>query len=258
MGKEMKIYHWLVLVAVIFQGEVLAGDAQEPKKMKWSFDGIFGKFDRGAAGRGFKVYKEVCAACHSMKLISYRNLTELGYSSEEAKAIASEYEVTDGPNDMGEMFTRKAKPSDRFVSPYPNEHAARAANNGAFPPDLSLIVKARHNGANYIYSLLTGFNEPLPSGKIAPENMHYNPYFAGGFIAMAPPLAEGQVSFDDETAASVHQMSKDVVTFLQWASEPEMEQRKKMGIKVVIYLIITTYLLYRAKKIVWRNVSLKK
>ncbi len=253
----MKLYHWLVLITLVFQGEAIANDALEPKEMKWAFDGILGKFDRQAAQRGFKVYKEVCAACHSMKLLSFRNLKDLGYSAEEVKAIASEYEVTDGPNDIGEMFTRKAKPSDRFIPPYPNEQAARAANNGAFPPDLSLIVKARTNGANYIYSLLSGFNQSLPAGKVAPEGMYYNPYFAGGFIAMAPPLAEGQVSFDDETIASVHQMSKDVVIFLQWASEPEMEQRKKMGIKVIIYLMITTYLLYKAKKIVWRNVSRK-
>lgn len=254
----MKLYHLLILIIFVFHGEVIASDALEPKKMKWSFDGVLGKFDRQAAQRGFKVYKEVCAACHSMKLVSFRNLKELGYSEEEVKAIAGEYEVTDGPNDMGEMFVRQAKPSDKFVSPYPNEQSARAANNGAFPPDLSLIIKARVNGPNYIYSLLSGFNQPLPKDMVAPEGMYYNPYFAGEFIAMAPPLVDGQVTFDDETVSSIHQMSKDMVVFLQWASEPEMEQRKKMGIKVIIYLIITTYLLYQAKKVVWRNVYRNK
>lgn len=254
----MKLYHLLILIIFVFHGEAQANEALDPKEMKWSFDGLLGKFDRQAAQRGFKVYKEVCAACHSMKLVSFRNLKELGYSENEVKAIAEEYEITDGPNDMGEMFSRKAKPSDRFVSPYQNEQSARAANNGAFPPDLSLIIKARVNGANYIYSLLSGFNHPLPKDKIVPDGMYYNPYFAGDFIAMAPPLADGQVTFDDGTVSSVHQMSKDLVVFLQWASEPEMEQRKKMGIKVIIYLMITTYLLYQAKKVVWRNVSHNK
>ncbi len=229
-----------------------AGDSEHPKQMPWSFDGVFGTFDRQSAQRGLQVYREVCAACHSLNRVAFRSLTGIGFSAEEVKALASEYSVMDGPDDEGEMFERAGKPSDKFVPPYPNEKAARALNNGAYPPDLSLIIKARPDGANYVYSLLTGY-EDAPADMQMNEGMSYNPYFSGQQIAMAPPLSEGVVSFEDGTEATVDQMAKDVVNFLQWAAEPEMEMRKKMGVKVMIFLLVMTILFYLAKQRIWRN-----
>jgi ubiquinol-cytochrome c reductase cytochrome c1 subunit len=224
-------------------------------KVKWQFDGGFGTFDRQAAQRGFQVYKEVCATCHSLKLISYRNLSALGFSDAEVKAIAAESKVTEGPNDEGEMFERPARPSDRFVSPYPNEQASRAANNGAYPPDQSLIIKAREDGANYVYSLLTGYGKQVPEHVHINEGMYYNPYFPGGQIAMPAPLSDGQVTYTDGTKATVDQMARDVVVFLQWAAEPEMEHRKSMGIKVLIYLSIFTAVFIAAKNLIWSRIK---
>lgn len=226
--------------------------AKEPKQVNWAFDGMLGKVDRPAAQRGFQVYKEVCASCHGLKRIAFRNLTDLGFSAAEVKEIAAGYTVSDGPNDEGEMFTRPGVPSDRFVQPFANEKAARAANGGAYPPDLSLIVKARPNGANYIYSLLTGYNEPVEHVTPGP-GQYANPYFPGSVLAMPAPLASGAVTYQDGTEASVAQMSHDVVSFLQWAAEPEMEHRKQMGIKVLIFLSIMTVFFYFAKKRIWSN-----
>lgn len=225
------------------------------KEVPWKFEGAFGHFDRASIQRGYQVYREVCSACHSMNLLSYRNLQKVGFSEEEVKTIAASYNVKDGPNDDGEMFERPARPSDRFVSPYANENAARAANNGALPPDLSLIVKARPNGANYVYSLLTGYGEKIPEHVSIPAGMHYNPYFPGGQIAMAAPLSDGQVQYQDGTAATLDQSAKDVVNFLQWAAEPETEHRKSMGLKVLVYLAVFTLLFYLAKKRIWKNVK---
>lgn len=222
--------------------------------MKWHFEGLRGSVDREAAQRGFQVYKEVCSVCHSLSNLYYRNLKDIGFSEEEIKEIAKNYTVKDGPNDDGEMFDRPALPSDRFVSPYPNEQAARAANNGAHPPDLSLIIKARHDGANYIYSLLTGYTEP-PTGFKLMNGAHYNPYFPGGQIAMPPPLMDGQVTYMDGTNASVEQMSHDVAVFLQWAAEPEMEHRKSMGLKVMMFLVAFTIFFYIAKNRIWSNLK---
>ncbi|AAU03744.1 cytochrome c1 [Rickettsia typhi] len=229
-------------------------EALHLKKMKWSFDGIFGTVNREAAQRGFQVYKEVCSVCHSLNNLYYRNLKDIGFSDDEIKEIAKGYTVKDGPNDDGEMFERPALPYDRFVQPYPNEQAARKANNGANPPDLSLIIKARYDGANYIYSLLTSYTDPPAYFKMM-HGAHYNPYFPGAQIVMPPPLTDGQVTYMDGTNASVEQMSRDVTVFLQWAAEPEMEHRKSIGLKVMMFLIVFTILFYIAKNRIWSNLK---
>ncbi|KAH7287275.1 hypothetical protein KP509_32G048300 [Ceratopteris richardii] len=185
--------------------------------------------------RGHQVYQEVCAACHSMSLVAFRDLIGVAYTEEEVKAMAADIEVEDGPNDEGEMYMRPGKPSDHFPSPYANEQAARFANGGAYPPDLSLITKARHNGQNYVFALLTGYREP-PAGVSVREGLHYNPYFPGGAIAMPKMLMDGGVEYEDGVPATETQMAKDVVTFLSWAAEPEMEERKLMGFKVIFVL----------------------
>ena len=229
-------------------------------KTSWSFDGFFGKFDRASLQRGYQVYKEVCASCHSMKQLSYRNLGEQGgpeFTEAEVKAIASQYEVSDGPNAEGEMFTRKGKPSDKFKSPYPNENASRAANGGAYPPDMSVLVKARPGGADYLYSLLMGYEEKVPDNIKLEEGVYYNKYMPGNKIRMAKPLSEGSVSYSDGTKATQEQLSKDVVTFLTWAAEPHLEARKKLGFKSVIFLLILTILVYLVKKKIWLRVEPK-
>ncbi len=228
--------------------------AKQPLQLVWPFEGIFGTFDRQAAQRGAQVYFEVCSACHSNHNLYYRNLKDIGFSEAEIKQLAQKYTVKDGPNAEGEMFDRPALPSDRFVSPYPNEEAARAANNGAYPVDLSLIIKARHDGPNYVFSLLSGYQEAPADIKLMP-GLYYNPYFEGGQIAMPPPLTQGQVTFSDDTPATVEQMAKDVVVFLQWAAEPEMEHRKSIGLKVMIFLLVFTVFFYMAKKKIWKNLS---
>ena len=228
-----------------------SSDAQHPQEMKWSFNGVFGHVDKASAQRGLQVYKEVCAACHSLSRVSFRTLSSIGFSEGEIKALAAGYSVKDGPNDEGEMFERPGLPSDKFVPPHANEQAARAAHNGAYPPDLSLMVKARPDGANYLHSLLTGYGKPVPSGVHVAEGQHYNPYFPGGQLAMPAPLSDGQITYEDGTVASVEQMSKDVVNFLQWTAEPEMESRKQMGIKVLAYLAVFTAFMYVAKKRLW-------
>ncbi len=229
-----------------------SADQKPPRKTYWQFDGVFGTVDKQAAQRGFQVYKEVCAACHGLSRIAFRNLQDIGFSEAEVKALAASYQINDGPNDDGEMFQRPGKPSDYFVPPYPNEAAARAAQNGAYPPDLSLIIKARGDGANYLHSLLTGYASPPADAHIS-EGQHYNPYFPGGALAMPAPLSEGSVEYSDGTKASVEQMSYDVVNFLQWAAEPEMEARKQMGIKVLIFLAIFTAFMYIAKRNLWKK-----
>ena len=234
-----------------------AAEKVEYLKTDWSFKGLFGKFDRGSLQRGYQVYTEVCAACHSMKYVSYRNLAEKGgpeFSVEQAKAIAASFEVTDGPNADGEMFTRPGKLSDKFVMPYENVKAAQAANGGAYPPDMSVLVKARGGGANYIYSLLQGYEDP-PIGIKLDEGVHYNKYMYGNKIKMANPLSDGLVEYADGTNASVEQMSKDVTTFLMWTSEPHLEARHRMGFKAVVYLIILTILVYFSMKRIWSRIE---
>lgn len=230
-----------------------AGEAVPPPDTNFSFDGLFGGFDRASAQRGYQVYKEVCSNCHSMRLLSFRNLRELGLSEAEVRAIAETVQVQDGPNDDGEMFERPGRPSDRFPKPFANEKAARVANQGALPPDLSVITKAREHGADYIYALLTGYSDPPEDVELMP-GMSYNKYFAGRQIAMAQPIAgEGQVEFKDGTTATVEQMAKDVTTFLAWAAEPELERRKQMGIKIVLFLAILGGLTYAVKRRIWAD-----
>lgn len=219
----------------------------------WSHQGMLGSYDKAALQRGFQVYKEVCAACHSMKLLSYRNLAALGYSDAQIKALAAEYTVTDGPNDQGDMFERPARPSDRFKSPFANDQAARAANNGALPPDLSLIIKARAGGEDYIHALLTGYGEAPADVSLMP-GMNWNKYFPGHQIAMAPPLSEGQVSYADGTVASLDQMAHDVATFLAFASEPNLEHRHHLGLKVMFFLLVVVLVMYNIKRRVWAKV----
>ncbi len=230
-----------------------AGEAAPPPSMKWSFDGLFGSFDRAALRRGFQVYTEVCSACHSLRLVHYRNLTAIGFSEDQVKAIAAEVEVTDGPDAEGEMFDRPALPSDRFVSPFPNDNAARAANNGALPPDLSLVTKSRIGGPDYIHGLMVGYRD-APDDMEMSEGMEYNMYFPGHQIAMTAPLSDDLVEYADGTEATVPQMAKDVTNFLVWAAEPELEERKRMGVKVVLFLLLLTGMLFAVKRAIWSNV----
>jgi ubiquinol-cytochrome c reductase cytochrome c1 subunit len=245
----------LSLLACLAVTPVMAGEGggialKEPAG-GWPEQGPFGTYDRASLQRGFQVYKQVCSTCHSMKLLSYRDLTALGFSDPEVKAIAAEYQVSDGPNDNGDMFQRPGRPSDRFVSPFANDQAARAANRGALPPDLSLIVKARHGNESYVYSLLTGFGQTPAAGETIATGMYYNPYFPGHQIAMPPPLSEGAVSFADGTPATVDQMAKDVAQFLAWTSEPHLEERHETGFKVMVFLIIMAGVMYGVKKKIW-------
>ena len=260
---------------VLSFGAVQAAEGQKPAKgISYSFEGPFGTFDRAQLQRGYKVYKEVCSACHSMHYVSFRNLSQPGgpeFSEEQVKALAAGYTMQDGPNDAGDMFERPGLPSDRFPSPFPNEQAARAANGGAYPSDLSLITKYRPGwygtfnqlvngigGPQYVYSVLTGYvaDEEIPEELKAeqPEGKHYNPYFANGhWIGMPPPLTDDGVTYDDGTPATVDQMARDVSAFLAWTAEPKMEERKRTGFMVMIYLGILALLLYLVKKKIWAN-----
>jgi len=241
-------------VLVLFAGTARAQEeAPSPPHQVWSFNGVFGTYDRAALQRGFQVYKEVCATCHPVKHLAFRDLTEIGYSEDEVKGIAAQVQVTDGPNDSGEMYQRPGRPSDPIPGPFANDQAARAANNGALPPDLSLITKAREGGADYVYAIMTGFKDAPAAMKMNP-NMNYNEYFAGHQIAMPPPLNQDQVKFADSTPATVPQMSHDVVTFLSWAAEPTLEQRHRIGFKVILFLIVATGVFYAAKRKVWSRV----
>lgn len=233
-----------------------AGGGKTPPSQDWHFSGPFGTFDRAALQRGFKVYRNVCAACHGLKRVAFRNLEALGYDEAQIKSIAAEYSVVDGPDDEGEMFERTALPSDRYPSPYPNDNAARAAN-GALPPDLSLITKARANGANYLYALMTGYKDNPPEEKHIKlsAGQYYNEYMPGYIIAMAPPLSDGVVAYEDETPETVSQYAKDLTEFLVWAAEPEMEKRKAMGINVLFFLIVFAGVMYAYKKRIWADVK---
>jgi ubiquinol-cytochrome c reductase cytochrome c1 subunit len=255
-----------------------AGNAEHPHKEHWSFSGLFGHYDQAQLQRGFKVYREVCASCHGMTLVSFRNLMEEGgprFSEGQVRLLSAEYKVTDGPNDTGEMFERPGRPSDRFPAPFPNEQAARVANGGAYPPDFSVLAKARtyergwtngyiiwdlltqyqEHGADYIHALLVGYDKPAPDGVTVPPGLHYNPYFPGGLIAMPKPLNEGQVEYTDGTPTTVDQYSRDVTAFMMWAAEPHLEARKQMGFIVIIFLAVFAALLYFTKKKVWSDVA---
>ena len=256
----MKKLFKLILILSFFSinsAQTFAAEKVDYLKTDWSFKGLFGKFDRAALQRGYQVYTEVCASCHSMKYLSYRNLSEEGgpeFSEAAAKAIAASFEVKDGPNADGEMFTRPGKLSDKFVMPYDNVKAAQAANGGAYPPDMSVLVKARGGGVDYIYSLLQGYEDP-PSGVTLDDGVYYNKYMYGNKIRMAAPLSDGIVEYGDGTNASVEQMSKDVTTFLMWAAEPHLEARHQMGFKAIVYLIILTILVYFSMKKIWSRVE---
>jgi len=244
-----------------------------PAEMDWSFGGPFGRYDKAQLQRGLKVYKEVCSACHGLRLVSFRTLEELGYSEEQVRALAAEYEVTDGPNADGEMFTRAALPSDHFPSPYPNDEAAAASNNGAAPPDLSLMAKGRtvergfprfvfdvftqyqEGGPDYIHALLTGYDETPPEGMEIPEGTHYNPYFiASKSLAMPKPITDGQVTYDDGAPQTTDQYARDVSAFLMFAAEPHLDERKMIGFRVITFLLLFIGLLWLTKRKVWSGV----
>jgi ubiquinol-cytochrome c reductase cytochrome c1 subunit len=234
-----------------------AAHAQEeppaPPRQEWSFNGVFGTFDRAALQRGFQVYQKVCSTCHAVKHLYFRDLAALGYGADEVKGIAAQVQVTDGPNDTGEMFQRPGRPSDPIPGPFANDQAARTANNGALPPDLSLMTKAREGGEDYVYAILTGYKD-APAGVKMNQNMSYNEYFAGHQIAMPPPLSPDQVEYADKTPATVPKMAHDVVSFLAWAAEPTLEERHRMGFKVILFLIVLSGLLYAAKRKIWARI----
>jgi ubiquinol-cytochrome c reductase cytochrome c1 subunit len=236
-----------------FATPALAQDAPAPPAQHWSFDGPFGSFDLAAAQRGFQVYSEVCAACHSLQYVHYRDLAGIGLTEEQIKAVAAAVTVPQGLDDQGSPKEGPATPANQFRSPFPNEQAARAAQNGAYPPDLSLIVNAREGHADYIYGILTGFADP-PATMQMQTGMNYNKYYSGHQIAMPPPLQDGRVTYADGTAATVEQMARDVVTFLAWTANPEMVQRKRIGWRVVLYLLLMTGLTYAVKRKVWADV----
>lgn len=248
----------LVIAAALLGGISTAqasGEKIELPDIDWSWTGPFDGFDKAQLQRGLQVYTEVCATCHSLSLLAYRDLAALGYGEEEIKAYAANYEVMDGPNDEGEMFTRPAIPSDRFVAPFANENAARASNNGAYPPDLSLMAKARKNGANYIYAMMTGYAEEVPEGVELADGMAYHKYFGGHQIAMPQPLYGEDVEYADGTEPTLDQEARDITAFLAWAAEPELEQRKAMGIKVLLFLGVLFVMAVAVKKAVWRDVN---
>ena len=256
MKNFLKIFFSITL---IFGYSLNSYSAEKVEYLKtdWSFKGLFGKFDRGALQRGYQVYTEVCSSCHSMKYVSYRNLAEKGgpeFTEAQAKAIAASFEVKDGPNADGEMFTRPGKLSDKFVMPYENVKAAQAANGGAYPPDMSVLVKARGGGVDYIYSLLQGYENP-PAGFILDDGVYYNKYMYGNKIKMANQLSDDLVEYADGTSATVEQMSKDVTTFLMWAAEPHLESRHQMGFKAIVYLVILTILVYFSMKRIWSRIE---
>ncbi|WP_394886505.1 cytochrome c1 [Mesorhizobium sp. AaZ16] len=283
-----KILNGLVVLGFVMAGALGTATAQEehseaepthfpihkPEEQSWSFAGPFGTYNKGQLQRGLKVYKEVCSACHSMNLVAFRTLEGLGYSEAQVKALAAEYEVTDGPNADGEMFTRPALPSDYFPSPFPNSIAAAVANNGAAPPDFSLIAKARgvergfprfvfdiftqyaEGGPDYIHALLTGYDQEPPAGMEIAEGTYYNPYFISSkSLAMAPPLSDGQVTYDDGSPETVDQYARDVAAFLMWAAEPHLETRKQTGFSVMAFMVLFTGLVYLTKRRIWAGVA---
>ena len=244
---------------LFFQNQSISAEKPKFLETDWTFKGLFGKYDRGALQRGYQVYTEVCAACHSMQYLSYRNLAEPGgpeFTEEEAKFIAASFEVLDGPNSDGEMFTRPAKLSDKFVMPYENVEASKAANGGAYPPDMSVLAKARKGGADYIYSLLLGYDEPPAYIKLD-DGVYYNKFMYGNKIKMSAPLSDGLVEYNDGTDATKEQMAKDITTFLMWSAEPHLETRHKTGFRVIVYLIILSVLVYLTMKKIWSRVETK-
>lgn len=240
------------LVAAAVPALAPAHEDAEPAAQSWAFHGVFGQYDKAQLKRGFQVFREICSNCHSMKLVAYRNLDALGFSEDEIKDIAAEKQVQDGPNDQGDMYQRPARPSDHIVPPFPNDQAARVGNNGALPPDLSLMTKARPGGPDYVFALLTGFAD-APAGVTIPDGMYYNAAFPGHQIAMPPPVADEAVTYADGTKATKEQISKDVAAFLNWAAEPELDVRHALGIKVMVFLFVLTVMFYAVKKRIWAD-----
>ncbi|MBN2751944.1 MAG: cytochrome b N-terminal domain-containing protein [Rhodospirillaceae bacterium] len=242
---------FLALFAV--SGPAFATGSAPLRHQDWSWQGVFGTYDEAQLRRGYQVYREVCSACHAMKLVSFRNLSRLGYTEDAVKEIAASYQVVDGPDEAGDMFDRKGLPSDRFPSPFANDQAAMASNGGALPPDLSLIVKARMGGPDYVFSLITGY-APQPPEHDLPPGKYYNTVFAGNAISMPPQITDGTVEFTDGSANNAEQVARDVTAFLQWAADPELEERHAMGVKVVLFLFVATALFYALKRRIWAAV----
>jgi len=241
----MRKFFTATIVAALtgLSGVAQAAEGGEPlPEVHWSWSGIFGTFDRTQLQRGFQVYTDICSGCHSLNLVSYRNLDKIGFDEEQIKQIAAAVSVPAPPNDEGEIVDRPGLPSDKFKAPFANEQAARASNNGALPPDLSLMVKARVGGADYLHGLLTGYGDPPADMKMA-DGMNYNKYFPGHQIAMPPPLSG--------TEEEVDQMAKDVTAFLAWAAEPETESRKETGVGVLLFLVILSAMMFATKKKIW-------
>jgi len=274
--KSHRILLAVALAASLSAGAVQTASAEDaPPRQKWSFAGPFGIYDQAQLQRGFKIYKEVCSTCHSIKLLAFRNLSEPGgpgFTEAQATAIAAGFQVTDGPNDQGQMFQRPGTLADHFPPPFPNDQAARAALGGKLPPDMSVLAKARshewgfpqfvfdaftmyqEDGPDYIHAILNGYTEP-PAGETLPPGAQYNKYFPGGAIGMPKPLADGQVEYTDGTPATVDQYGRDVAAFLMWAAEPTLNARKQLGFQVTIFLIVLSGLLYFSKKKVWRDIA---
>ena len=256
MRKNVMAAAALGLILPLFPVSVATSAAEEIHlpKQEWTFNGVFGKFDKVQVQRGFQVYKEVCSSCHSLKYISFRNFEALGYSEEQVKALAAQYEVEDGPDDNGDMFKRKGKSSDSLPKPYPNDNFARASNNGALPPDLSLIVKAREGGPDYIYNLLVGYEDPPPAMKMT-DGMNYNKFFPTNQIAMPQQVKDGVVTYADGTEASTKQIATDVTAFLMWTAEPKMEVRHATGFRVMLFTLLFTVLAYLLKRRIWARLE---
>jgi len=254
-GKKLTMLMAFVLGVASFGGAfaLAAGGSGAPLlKQEWHFSGPFGTYDQAALQRGYKVYREVCSSCHSMDRVAFRNLSALGYDEGQIKNVASEYSYQDGPDDEGEMFERSGLPSDYFPAPYPNDKAAAFANNGALPPDLSLMTKARKHGPDYVYSLLVGYSEP-EYGVEVPKGKYYNKYMSGNVIAMAPPLSDDLVAYEDGTPMTMDQYARDVVEFMTWAADPFMNERKQTGLKVILFLLIFSGVMYAYKKKIWSD-----
>ncbi|XP_028823073.1 cytochrome c1, heme protein, mitochondrial-like [Denticeps clupeoides] len=245
-------------LALLLHQSVKASELElHPPSYPWSHGGMLSALDHASVRRGYQVYKQVCSACHSMEYLAFRNLVGVSHTESEVKVLAEEIEVVDGPDESGEMFTRPGKLSDYFPKPYPNPEAARAANNGALPPDLSYIVNARHGGEDYVFSLLTGYCDP-PPGVSVREGLYYNPYFPGQAIGMAPPIYNEVLEYEDGTPATMSQVAKDVCTFLRWAAEPEHDQRKRMGLKLLLGASVLIPLIYYMKRHKWSVLKSRK
>jgi ubiquinol-cytochrome c reductase cytochrome c1 subunit len=246
-----------VVTAATGVSVMASGGTVVPPTQPWDFTGFLSSYDAAAIRRGHVVYTQVCASCHGLSAIAYRNLVGVCYNEDEVKTMAEDVDVKDGPNDEGEYFDRPGKLSDYYQPPYPNEEAARYANNGAYPPDLSLIMKARVGGPDYVFALLTGYKDP-PAGIPARETQYYNPYFPGGWIGMPPPLADGAVEYEDGTPATATQMAKDVCVFLQWSAEPEQDERKLMGFKFITMLTVLFWFTFYYKRLKWSVIKSRR